>query len=173
MKHSVQIFLVVFVLLVSTRRSFAPISPGSLTVNILPASAVAAGAKWQMDGAAPQDSGTTNQFISGNHTVTFTSIYGWASPASLVVNVPLGPTTVTNGTYALTNAPLLTVKRTLTNTVSIAWSSAWTNWGLQQNTNLAPTNWVTSAAAIADNGTNKSVIITNSPLGKIFFRLKL
>jgi hypothetical protein len=43
-------------------------------------------------------------------------------------------------------------------------------WPLQQNSNLATTNWSTSGG-ISDNGTIKSITIT-SPTGNLFFRLK-
>lgn len=173
MKHFVQIFFVMLTLLGSIHRSFAPITAGSVTVTILPASAVSAGAKWQLDGGTVYDSGVTNQLPTGNHTITFTPVYGWATPANELVTVNSGSTAVTNGIYLLTNSPMLAIQKISSSSTKISWPSAWTNWSLVQNSNLVPANWVTNSSATADDGTNKSVIITNPSGGNGFFRLKL
>jgi len=68
----------------------------------------------------------------------------------------------------LINIPTLTIHRS-TNSVIVSWSSSWTNWVLQQNSNLATTNW-TASSGIFDNGTNKSLTVTQ-PTGNLFFRL--
>jgi hypothetical protein len=51
----------------------------------------------------------------------------------------------------------------------VSWPSGWTNWTLQQNSNLMTTNWVASGN-ISDNGTNKSTTLSSS-VGNLFFRL--
>ncbi len=67
--------------------------------------------------------------------------------------------------------PLLTVTRTLTNTVVVSWPSPSTGFILQQNFDLNTTNWVGVGQSPADNGTVKSILV-NPPLGNLFFRLK-
>jgi hypothetical protein len=61
----------------------------------------------------------------------------------------------------------------LSNSVHVSWPSASAGWSLQQNTGLTKTNWSPSGYngyAIADDGTNKSLIITPSKRNS-FFRL--
>ena len=67
-------------------------------------------------------------------------------------------------------SPTMTVTHS-GNNISIVWPSASSGFVLQQNSNLATTNWTTSGFTISDDGTNKSIIIT-SPSGNLFFRLK-
>jgi uncharacterized repeat protein (TIGR03803 family) len=54
--------------------------------------------------------------------------------------------------------------------VKISWPSSATNFVLQQNPNLATTNWSTNSVAIANDGTNKSISVI-STAGNAFFRL--
>lgn len=73
---------------------------GALQVTITPVGAVSAGAQWQVDGGAWQNSGSVVGGLSvGNHTVVYNSVPGWNTPSSQGVNVSGGVTTVTNGTY--------------------------------------------------------------------------
>jgi hypothetical protein len=73
---------------------------GSLTVTISPAAAVSAGAMWNVDGGAWQNSGATvGKLPVGAHTVNFNTITGWTSPASQSVNIVNGQTTSATGTY--------------------------------------------------------------------------
>jgi len=67
-------------------------------------------------------------------------------------------------------APALTITVTTTNTALVSWPSPSTGWNLQQNTDLATSNWVASPAP-TDNGTIKYVIV-NPPTGNLFFRLR-
>ena len=171
MKKQIQNLLFVLALFGGVHRAFAPVAPGSLQVTILPADAVTAGAKWQMDGGPVQNSGATISVNQGFHTVTFTPISGWTSPASEQVTITFNQTTTTNGTYVqITNAPALTILLTTTNTAMVSWPSPSTGWNLQQNTNLATATWVASPAP-TDNGTIKYIIV-NPPTGNLFFRLE-
>ena len=69
-------------------------------------------------------------------------------------------------------APLLSIFRTTTNTVAVAWPSPSTGWTLQQNTNnISSVNWSNVTSGIADDGTTKSLIV-NPSTGNRFFRLK-
>ena len=92
---------------------------------------------------------------------------------------------MTGGNYALTGGfwsiisvvqmagvPNLVIVPAGANSVTVRWPDPATNrFTLQQNSNLATTNWVTSGYAItAASGTN-SITITPPP-GNLFFRLK-
>ncbi|HEX4084653.1 MAG TPA: hypothetical protein VHY22_07080 [Chthoniobacteraceae bacterium] len=75
-------------------------STGSLTVTILPASAVKAGAQWNIDGGVSEKSGTKVTGISGgDHTVNFTMTNGYIAPASQLVSIIPNGSTATTGTY--------------------------------------------------------------------------
>jgi hypothetical protein len=173
MKKQILILSVLLVLLGGIDQSFAPIVVGLLQVDILPAGAVTAGAQWSVDGPLPvRDSGTYTALAVGiPHTVYFTTVSGWTTPADQQATIFEGQTTTNYGTYVLTgSAPALAVTLTPTNTALVSWPSPSTGWNLQQNTNLATMNWVTPPESIADNGTNKFIIATPSA-GNMFFRL--
>jgi hypothetical protein len=68
-------------------------------------------------------------------------------------------------------APTLSIFHTGTNTAVVYWPSPSTGFGLQQNTNLVTTNWITPSETINDNGTIKYIIV-NPPTGNRFYRLK-
>jgi hypothetical protein len=68
-------------------------------------------------------------------------------------------------------APRLTLTLTSTNTVLISWPSPSTGFVLQQNSNLASTNWVNAPQTPADNGTSVSIVV-NPPTGNLFYRLQ-
>ena len=90
---------------------------------------------------------------------------------------------MTGGNYSLTGgfwalyavqtpgAPLLKIFLTTTNTAVVQWPSPSTGFGLQQNTNVATTNWVGVGTTPSDDGTNKYIIVT-PPVGNRFYRLK-
>ena len=67
-------------------------------------------------------------------------------------------------------APLLTIFRTPTNTMVVSWPSPSTGFGLQQNGDLNTSNWIASPNPVADNGTNRFIIV-NPPAGNRFYRL--
>ncbi len=71
-----------------------------------------------------------------------------------------------------TNAPLLTITRTGTNTVAVSWPSPSTGFTLQQNTNgIAAVNWSNVTVTPSDDGITKTVIVS-PPTGTRFYRLK-
>ncbi len=88
-----------------------------------------------------------------------------------------GKYTLDGGFWAIiavqsSNAPLLTITRTRTNTVAVSWPSPSTGFTLQQNTNgIATVNWSTVTATPTDDGTTKTLIV-NPPTGNRFYRLK-
>jgi uncharacterized repeat protein (TIGR03803 family) len=87
-------------------------SVGSLKVTILPATAVKAGAQWQVDGGSFVDSGVTVANLStGSHTVSFSAVSGFAAPASQNVTITANATTSVTGTYTVVTVtkPTLTI----------------------------------------------------------------
>jgi hypothetical protein len=67
-------------------------------------------------------------------------------------------------------APLLTIYPTTGNRAVVSWPSPSTGFTLQQNANLNTASWVTPLEAVADNGTNKFIIVS-PPMGNRFYRL--
>lgn len=79
-----------------------PTNIGSLDVTLQPSGAVINGAMWQVDGGGCQTSGTTMAGLSpGSHTVSFSDITGYTTPAGQTVNVVQGATTPVTGAYVL------------------------------------------------------------------------
>jgi hypothetical protein len=72
---------------------------------------------------------------------------------------------------ALAAPPLLTIRKTSTNTVAITWPSPSTGFVLQQNTNgLGSVNWSNVTAGVQTVGTNETLIV--NPIGGTrFYRL--
>ena len=74
---------------------------GSVRVIISPVQAVAAGARWRLDGGTWQDSGDlVKNLIPGIHTVQFNVVGSWISPPSKMVQVHNNEVTTDSGTYA-------------------------------------------------------------------------
>lgn len=67
-------------------------------------------------------------------------------------------------------APVLSIRRTATNTVQVYWPSPSTGWSPQVNLNLAGTNWFTPAETVQDDGTIRFIIV-NPPAGNRYYRL--
>ncbi len=73
---------------------------GSIEVTIEPVAAVAAGAKWNVDGGSYKKSGAIAADISiGSHTVAFESPSGWRAPDSQTVTVSAGSNSTLSATY--------------------------------------------------------------------------
>lgn len=74
---------------------------GGLRVTLSPASAVAAGAQWQVDGGDFQNSGATvNGLTYGLHTVAFKAVSGFPTPANKAVFVNGDLVTNATGDYS-------------------------------------------------------------------------
>ncbi len=71
----------------------------SLTVNLEPAGAVAAGAQWQVDGGVWQNSGTALDLAAGAHTVSYKAIAGWTAPPAQAITIVGGVPQVLQATY--------------------------------------------------------------------------
>ena len=75
---------------------------GALEVSISPPSVVSAGAQWQVDGGAWQNSGTVVSNVTvGSHTVAFSTVTGWTTPTSQTVTVSANQTSTATGTYTV------------------------------------------------------------------------
>jgi hypothetical protein len=83
-----------------------PIPAGSLQVTISPTGAITAGAQWQVDDGIPQPGGATVLGLSvGNHTVSFSIVSGWVTPANQIISVGANSTATTSGIYTLLSIP--------------------------------------------------------------------
>jgi len=82
---------------------------GSILVTITPPEAVAAGARWKIDGGADRTSGTTVSGLSiGDHTVSFKTLPGFTAPPAQVVNVAAGVTPAIIAAYTVIPVPTIT-----------------------------------------------------------------
>ena len=73
---------------------------GLLTATLSPPGAVAAGAKWHVNGGAAQGNGATVSLPPGtNYVVTFDSVSGWTTPVSQTVTVQRAQTVIASGNY--------------------------------------------------------------------------
>jgi hypothetical protein len=119
---------------------------GSLQVNISPAAAVTAGAKWQVDGGAWQNSGAAvANLAAGNHMVSFNMVSGWTTPANQAVSVSANSTTTASGTYIVSPPPALSgIYIIQTNSTSVV-------FGIPQ---ALSTNYSVSGYYIANGVTN-------------------
>ena len=88
--------------------------------------------------------------------------------ASVTISPPLG-----NLYFRLFNqlpaAPMLAITKS-GNGMKVSWPSSATQFTLQQNANLATTNWAKSSYPISTNGTMASITIS-PPAGSLYFRL--
>jgi hypothetical protein len=99
--------------------------------------------------AGANDAGSSMN--GGNYSVTggFWAIYAVSSPG----------------------APALNIAVTLTNTLIISWPSPSTGFGLQQNSDLTGTVWVTPSETMNDDGIHRFIVVIPSP-GNRFYRLQ-
>jgi hypothetical protein len=76
------------------------------------------------------------------------------------------------GVVAATNAPLLSIDRSTTNTIIVSWPAPATGWQLQENANLNLTTWVDVTTVPLEVGGRKQVVapLSTSPACK-FYRL--
>jgi hypothetical protein len=120
---------------------------GSLEVTISPSGAVSAGAQWQVDAGAWQNSGATISGLSvGSHTVSFSTISGWSTPTNQVATVSVNQTTQITGTYA--PIPQLSVSPSTGLSASGFEGGPYTPSSLQyllNNTATGTLNWTVSA----------------------------
>ncbi len=73
---------------------------GALTVNILPAGAVTAGAQWRVGTGTYQNSGATvTGLAAGSVSINFKAVTGWTTPADQSATITAGGTATATGTY--------------------------------------------------------------------------
>ncbi len=114
-----------------------PVPKSSLSVTILPDAAIKAGAQWQLDGGAWQNSGASIADISpGRHKVVFKEVPAWGTPATVDIDLKDGANQ-SSGTYAVKAGNL---------TVTIVPASAATLGGQWRPLNAA--QWLNSGASI-------------------------
>ncbi|MFM1920524.1 MAG: hypothetical protein RLZZ303_2158 [Candidatus Hydrogenedentota bacterium] len=74
---------------------------GSLTVELTPEGAVAAGAQWQVNGGPFRNSGATATGLPvGEHTLSFKNVQGFARPGNQSITIRGGRTTKATGKYS-------------------------------------------------------------------------
>jgi hypothetical protein len=103
------------------------------------------------------------------------SLNGTIGQSDAAITMSGGSYSMTAGFWSLVavqtpGAPSLKILLSPTNTAVISWPSASAGFTLQQNGQLETSNWTTAAQAVADDGTNKYIIV-NPPTGARFYRL--
>jgi len=148
--HAVKIIILTFIILT--------------TLSLIPASAQYSINWYTIDGGG------------GTSTGSLYSVSGTIGQPDAGVAMSSGIYTLQGGFWAIQavqtpGAPLLSIARTITNTVAVFWPSPSTGWTLQQNTNSTSSmNWSNVPGTILDNGTTKTLIV-NPPAGNRFYRL--
>jgi len=152
----------------------APPQTGSLQVNLAPAGAVSAGAQWQVDGGAWQNSGATVSGLSvSSHTVAFNTVSGWAAPANRSVTVNANQTTTTTGTYAVASSPTISRPRITGTTFTLAASTQpGVNYVLEFKTSLNLINW-TPAQTNSGNGSQMNFTNNGASGPSRFYRIRI
>ena len=95
---------------------------GSLQVTISPASAITAGAKWQVDGGKLQNSGATVTNLSvSDHTVSFSTVAGWRTPSNQIIAVIANSTATVSGNYVAIGSLEVTLEPVVAITAGAQW----------------------------------------------------
>jgi hypothetical protein len=76
----------------------------SIVVTIKPDEAIAAGAQWNLDGGPWTNSGAVVTAPIGVHTVNFSAVTGWISPANVVTQLTGTANTSVTGTYYIVSS---------------------------------------------------------------------
>jgi hypothetical protein len=104
------------------------------------------------------------------NSVAAADVNGDGKPDLISANFGTSTLSVLLNETTFTFAPSLAISLTGPNTVVVSWPSSATDFVLQQNSDLATTNWTDFISRVNDDGTTKSAIIT--PLtGNQYFRL--
>jgi hypothetical protein len=123
---------------------------GSLAVTLGPPGAVSAGAQWQVDGGAFQNSGTVvGNLTMGNHTVAFNTVAGWFTPASQMVTITSGATNTATATY---QPDFGSLKVTMGPPGAVSAGAQWqVDGGAFQNSGTVVTNLIVGNHTVAFN----------------------
>ncbi|MFI5364600.1 MAG: choice-of-anchor Q domain-containing protein [Candidatus Binatia bacterium] len=137
-----------------------PHPAGSLQVTIIPAGAITSGAQWEVDGGIPQPSGATVLGLSvGSHTVSFSTISGWPTPADQTVYVGANSTATTIGCYGpcpTTPTPSSPPTPTATRTPALTNTPSKTPTKTPTSTPPAPPTPTRALACVVGTGTGAS-----------------
>ena len=149
---------------------------GSLQVNLAPAGAVSAGARWQVDGGAWQNSGATVSSLSvGTHTVAFNTISGWTTPANQTATITANQTTPATGTYVVvtSNPPQLSSMNMSNGTFRFVLNGpVGSNYVIQVSSNLV--SWsALSTNTIPAGGSTNLIIPSTANKPRQFYRAVL
>lgn len=137
---------------------------GSLQVTITPAGAISAGAQWRVGGGTFRNSGTVASGLTvGNHTVSYKSVVGWATPPDQIVTVNANVTTSVSTAYAIPSGSLqVTITPTAAASVGAQWQvdgGAFMNSGATIS-GLSPGSHTISFKPLAGWGTPLSQQVT-------------
>ncbi len=123
-------------------RVYNPVT-GTIQAFIDPAAVVSAGARWRIDGGTLRASGDIVSGLQlGSHTVSFTDVITWITPASQTFNVTGGVPVVTTGVYAQLTGLYVEITPPAAIASGALWrvtGGAWTNSGVLLQ--LAPGNY--------------------------------
>jgi hypothetical protein len=126
---------------------------GALQVNLTPPVATNAGAEWQLDGGTWQTSGTIiSNLVIGTHTVSFTNVAGYITPAALTnINIAWNQTTVATGNYVALGNVQVTIVPNSAVTNGAQWQI---DGGAFQNSGTTLSNLTLGAHTIAYSAVN-------------------
>jgi len=100
---------------------------GSVTVTILPPDVVSRGARWRLDAGAWNDSGATLGGVSpGQHTLTFSALLGYATPASQIIDIASDDDLELTGEY--TSVGELPAPRSPLLLIALLGAIVWFSW---------------------------------------------
>jgi uncharacterized repeat protein (TIGR03803 family) len=144
---------------------------GALSVTLEPAGAVSAGALWKLDFGTAQNSGVTITNVSvGSHTLSFTTVSGWDTPADQTVTITSNLTTTATGIYtAIGNGLTGALSVTLEPAGAVAAGAQWqVDGGAGQASGAIVTNLVAGSHTVSfalisgwNAPSNQTVTITN------------
>lgn len=143
---------------------------GSLQVNIIPASAVSAGAKWRRVGTTTwRDSGYTESGLPlGSAWIEYLDTATWAAPSSAFAEILNGETTVASATYTLKTGSLkVDISPAAAVSAGAQWrrtgTSTWLDSGATES-GIAVGSHTVEFKAVTDWNTpaNKAVTITHN-----------
>ena len=120
---------------------------GSVQVTLGPAGAISAGALWNVDGGAWQQSGATLANVSvGSHTVNCSTVYGWDVPSAASITVAYNALTAISELYAVQTGGL---KITLLPAAAASAGAQWrVDGGAWQNSGVTVSGLTVSTHAV-------------------------
>jgi hypothetical protein len=133
--------------------SVSPFNPAYVQVLLSPASAVTAGAGWQLQGDGANYGNAANYtrvVTSTSATIQFKLVSGWNTPAGQAVQLTPGALNVVNASYTVF-PPTLSVD--MVHGIGLT-GTAGTTYLIQYRTNLTSGSWLTLSTNILGAGLN-------------------